>query len=1705
MSKSDEELSRASLKLKIAAQNGDFEILLAATKEELLSYRDEKGFSLLHIATCTNQHNVVHFLIDDVGFDVDLTGGKSNTTTALSLLFQIGNPSKILLDFLIARGADFRRINLNSKKENGNLLYSVISDAITGDLRIFNAAAENIRPLDQELALLPNGLQISPILTIGFIEEGLERNKSPSPNIALFLMRKWHSGCENLQVDVRNAKWQNLLTQAINFGEPRFIQFLILNDERGPDARYLEKELNKNIKYFEEKKLHLIEMCNVFNLVRKIAAEKAATKALDQEQLLFRVVDIAQCASKKLIADIVKIYPNFATTNVKFAETGVVKNVMQIFIECDRGDALEILFQANRQYLYTRIEQETLPVEFCCFPKTGAKYQALQFFARELKEVRFTEDGFSLVYFACTSGPRALKILLQNEIFKREIDAAQGQAKPSLYYVVHDILFGKEAIIFSLFETAKILIENGANIDFIFEAESDFKAFSLQIDFLQSLVESGDTSPLRKKVITNLIDIVEKRRAMNLSATAVEQNAVTSKKKKKKKKAADDLEDVIEKIRQISFAEELDRDALFQQIELAKQNGAVNHLADLLLECAKARKAEALEFLCAQKEILYDRRILLQAIITSGSNNEKPCLLELDKIAIIKAMIQASQTKVIRKAINDCTWGTERKDKMSLISCPVHINQPNLLQFLIEECGVAISGDSGVLTMRAAALQNRKECLRIILDNINFEEFVLGNEAALRVFNDALTSFALIEGEILYFIDSNSIECAQIILDRCSDARQRKIVTQHASELAEVALAQQDGGKALEFLLKNDLNPNPEQPNENYVCSVVRNARGVNLLLLLIAYGADLDCPEVKKMVADDLEKQQPGQEQSEDLIIYREIALKIIIFCQTKQFDTDIEEGVPRIINFVIDRGNAAGFRRLLNGVKINEVQFINFITRALMVGNKEIVRELLQFEKLLKTVINNKVRFYDSKNARETESTLLQIAISCQDTKAVRILLKNKAQLNICDSYGRTAISSACNIRNEEITRLIIKEAAKQKDLCNMRDEVGSYPLQIAVGCKNIAAVKALFEVEDIDIDLGAPIFSAIYLYCQNKDSAEYLEIVNLLLEKGANVNLVSGDEKSPLYFAIASNNGDLVQKILNKISSKPKLFEIKAAIEDPQIDIKILEILLNFGIPYQEFFADGNLLFDVRPDMQEKIALLKAHEEKDKAATKIQAAFKGHLIRKKLKRQKEELQQQENAATKIQATFKGFKQRKITALLREEILKQEEIKKTNAAIKIQAAFKGFLAKKELKRKQEGRVLAQNNRAATKIQAAFKRYRARKQFIATKSAMQLEMQDRQIQRLLQTESKIQSIAYMPEFLQEKIMDLVRKDKAIVLIKGSAIHKKSPKDLDLEIFIPDIASLTDEEIEELIKEKLGLEVKVSTFRSYNNFTANFKCGLLDVSIYDSKFPPNENYRWTSSFDAIRLQFDESGAARTLVTEGCKKRCADIGETNPFDNFVVNPCSRDRFLRACLFLTKGLVEELQVFAGFDKVVENANYWQNAFDSGDMKKLDAKNIMNCNSGQVIEPDFVGKCVSYKIGAVATNAAVSILQKFGCLDNHCNLLRKPNEKSRLELENGLMKFCQDHDLNGELRKKFFGNLQSLMERYKEINPKNLHPNILRQQEDFYALLDCAHIAAENCFKQSTEVQEDSSQHKPSASAINLEARQAKKLAPLAQALQ
>ncbi|CAJ0574445.1 unnamed protein product, partial [Mesorhabditis spiculigera] len=157
----------------------------------------------------------------------------------------------------------------------------------------------------------------------------------------------------------------------------------------------------------------------------------------------------------------------------------------------------------------------------------------------------------------------------------------------------------------------------------------------------------------------------------------------------------------------------------------------------------------------------------------------------------------------------------------------------------------------------------------------------------------------------------------------------------------------------------------------------------------------------------------------------------------------------------------------------------------------------------------------------------------------------------------------------------------------------------------------------------------------------------------------------------------------------------------------------------------------------------------EKQEKAATTIQAAFRGHKVRKEMMAREEQYHPEERArrheaATKIQANYRGYRVRKGGRGIGEEQpaatnyeavgAEEDEEARHAAATRIQAHYRGYRTRKQLK---AGRAVdvqqydeeeeAARHAAATRIQAQYRGYRTRKELNTMRNGKEEEELDQE------------------------------------------------------------------------------------------------------------------------------------------------------------------------------------------------------------------------------------------------------------------------------------------------------------------------------------------------------------------------------------------
>ncbi len=241
----------------------------------------------------------------------------------------------------------------------------------------------------------------------------------------------------------------------------------------------------------------------------------------------------------------------------------------------------------------------------------------------------------------------------------------------------------------------------------------------------------------------------------------------------------------------------------------------------------------------------------------------------------------------------------------------------------------------------------------------------------------------------------------------------------------------------------------------------------------------------------------------------------------------------------------------------------------------------------------------------------------------KVLKILLINGADVNLLNSSKQTPLFSAATHSQSNAARFLIESGAKviigedseytnifhksitqiDGDLAqffldegatiNFIDSYGETPLSQAAAYGKIETVKVLID-NHADLELGAPLFCAVV--CKR------LDVVELLLDKGANINLANIQwlRGSVLHRAIFNKVTDIALLLINRgIDLSILDSDKRTALHEAALygNVPVAKLLLEKGINVTSLDKDGEsaLVDAFRMGEKEIYNLIKSYMEK------------------------------------------------------------------------------------------------------------------------------------------------------------------------------------------------------------------------------------------------------------------------------------------------------------------------------------------------------------------------------------------------------------------------------------------------------------------------------------------------------------------------------
>lgn len=160
--------------------------------------------------------------------------------------------------------------------------------------------------------------------------------------------------------------------------------------------------------------------------------------------------------------------------------------------------------------------------------------------------------------------------------------------------------------------------------------------------------------------------------------------------------------------------------------------------------------------------------------------------------------------------------------------------------------------------------------------------------------------------------------------------------------------------------------------------------------------------------------------------------------------------------------------------------------------------------------------------------------LIMACQrgNAEIVRLLLDSGANINLSCEFGFTPLTNACVYEQIEIVRLLVERGAD----VNLPSLEGENPLSVAIESDNLQIVQILLDAPTININqidgLDQPHLIKAVLVGSD-------EIIEMLINSGANVNIANETNQTPLMDAVEDRKISAVKILLFHDAIIPNIF--------------------------------------------------------------------------------------------------------------------------------------------------------------------------------------------------------------------------------------------------------------------------------------------------------------------------------------------------------------------------------------------------------------------------------------------------------------------------------------------------------------------------------------------------------------------------------------
>ncbi|MCD9855925.1 ankyrin repeat domain-containing protein [Epilithonimonas sp. JDS] len=161
--------------------------------------------------------------------------------------------------------------------------------------------------------------------------------------------------------------------------------------------------------------------------------------------------------------------------------------------------------------------------------------------------------------------------------------------------------------------------------------------------------------------------------------------------------------------------------------------------------------------------------------------------------------------------------------------------------------------------------------------------------------------------------------------------------------------------------------------------------------------------------------------------------------------------------------------------------------------------------------------------------EWTMLMVATFYNQEKIAELLLENKADINLQNKAGHTALFLACANRSEEMAKFLLEKGANAT--IDSKDSDGTSTLQWAIAYEWNDVVQKLLE-QNIDVNSSSTETGRSVLLDALYSETISEEVISTIIGKGANVNYINPkDGENALMMACRRDFSDIAKMIVSK----------------------------------------------------------------------------------------------------------------------------------------------------------------------------------------------------------------------------------------------------------------------------------------------------------------------------------------------------------------------------------------------------------------------------------------------------------------------------------------------------------------------------------------------------------------------------------------------